>query len=110
MPPLPAPSTEPNDDESFSSVYSDSTDDGEELIKIVDPNKLEARVLTKSVRSERRAEQRCRADAEFQEVMNELRLRQGFRQDAEHTAREQEWDEVRRRQHLNQVYPSSDSE
>ena len=106
-PPLPAPSTEPSDDKSLSSVYSDSTDDGEEL---VDPDELEARVLAKSVRSERRAEKRRRADAEFQEVMNEVRLRQGFRQDAEHTAREREWDEVWRRQRLNQVYPPSHSE
>ena len=42
--------------------------------------------------------------------MNEVRQRQGFQQDAEHTSREREWDEVRRRQRLNQLYISSDSE
>ena len=42
-PTLPMPSTE-------SSAL---TDNGEELVKIVDPDELEARVLTKYVRSER---------------------------------------------------------
>ena len=101
-PPLPTPSTESSDDEyTYSSVESHSTDDGEELIKIVDPDELEARVLAKSVRSERRAAKRRRAEADFVEVMNVARLEQGFRQDAEHTARAQEREEVRRRQRLN---------
>ena len=64
-PPPPSPSTEHSDDESYSSVDSISTDDGDELVRIVDPVELEARVLAKSVRSERRAEKRRRADAEF---------------------------------------------
>ena len=73
-PPLPAPSTEPSDDESYSSVDSVSTDDGDELVKIVDPVELEARVLAKSMRSVRGAEKRRRVDAEYEEVMNEVRL------------------------------------
>ena len=102
-PPLPAPSTESSDDEySYSSVELDSTDDGEELVKIVDPHELEARVLAKSVRSERRAAKRRRAEAEFVEVMNMARQEQGLCQDAEHTCRVREWEEVRRRQCLNQ--------
>ena len=105
------PSTESSDDEyTYSSVESDSTDDGEELVKIVDPDELEACVLTKSVCFERHAERRCRAEAELQEVMNEVRLRQGFRQDVGYTAREREWDKVRCRQRLNQLFTSSHSE
>ena len=43
--------------------------------------------------------------------MNEELLTQGFKKDAEQTAREREWEEVRRRQRLNQVYrPESDCE
>ena len=75
-PPLPAPSIESSDNElySYSSIKSDSTDDGKELAKIVDPDELEARVLAKSVRPEHRAEQwRC-AEAELLEVMNEAQL------------------------------------
>ena len=80
-PPLPAASTESSDDElySYSSVESGSTDDGEELAKIVDPDELEARILAKSVRSERRAVKRHRAEAELLEVMNEAQLEQGLR-------------------------------
>ena len=103
-PPLPTPSTEHSDDESYSSVDSISTDDGDELVKIVDPVKLEARVLAKSVRSEHHTEKRHRADAEFEDVMNEARLEQGLRQDTEHAARVREWDEVRRRQRLNRTF------
>ena len=109
-PPLPASSAESSDDESYSSIDSVSTDDGDELIKIVDPDELEARVLAKSVRSQRRAEKRRRVDAEYEEVMNEVRLEQGLRQDAEHTARAREWEEVRRRQRLNRAFAFSDSE
>ena len=87
-PPPPTPSTEYNDDESYWSIDSISTDDGDELVRIVDPVELEARVLAKSVRSERRTEKRRRADAEFEDVMNEVRLEQDLRQDAEHTSRE----------------------
>ena len=67
------PSTKSSDDElySYSSVKSDSTDDGEELAKIVDPDKLEARVLAKSMYSERSTVKRRRAEAELLEVMNE---------------------------------------
>ena len=64
-PPLPAPSAESSDNESYSNIDFVSTDDGEELIKIVDPEELEARVLAKSVRSHRRAEKRRRVDAEY---------------------------------------------
>ena len=63
-----------DDDESYSSLESPSTDDGEDLLKIVDQVELDARVFAKSVRSERRAEKRRRADAEFEDVMNEARL------------------------------------
>ena len=73
-PPPPTPSTEHSDDNSYSSVDSISTSDSDELIKIVDPVELEARVLAKSVRSERHMEKRCHADAEFEDVMNEVRL------------------------------------
>ena len=53
--PLPMSLTESNDDEySYSNVESDSTDDGDELVKIVDPDELEECVLAKSVCSERR--------------------------------------------------------
>jgi hypothetical protein len=110
-PPPPAPFTESSDDDdSYSSLESPSTDDGEDLLKIVDQVELDARVFAKSVRSERRAEKRRRADAKFEEVMNEVRLEQGLRQDAEHTARTREWEEVRRRQRLNQAFAASDSE
>ena len=97
-PPLPTPSTESSDDEyTYSSVESDSADDGEELVKIVEPDELEARVLAKSVRFERCVAKRHRAEAEFVEVMNVARLEKGLRQDAEHTARAREREEVRRR-------------
>ena len=53
--PLPPPFTESSgDDGSYSSLKSPSTDDGKDLLKIVDQNKMDARVFTKSVRSERR--------------------------------------------------------
>ena len=104
------PSTESSDDElySYSSVKSDSTDDGEELAKIVDPDKLEARVLAKSARSERRAVKRRRVEAGLLEVMKEAQLEQVLWQDAQYTARVREWEEVRRRQRLNQIFTSSD--
>ena len=108
-PPLPAPSTESSDDElySYSSVESDSTNDDEELAKIVDPDELEARVLAKSVRSEHRVVKRRRAKAGLLEVMNEAQLEQGLRQDAQYTARPRECEEVRRRERLNQIFTSS---
>ena len=81
-PPPPTHSTKHSDDESYSSVDSISIDNGDELVKIVE---LEACVLAKSVRSEHHAEKRHRADAEFEVVMNEVRLEQGLWQDAEHT-------------------------
>ena len=108
--PPPPPFTEFSNDESYLSLESPSTDDGEDLLKIVDQVELDARVFAKSVRSERRAEKRRRADAKFEEVMNEVRLEQGLRQDAEHTARAREWEEVRRHQRVNQAFAFSDSE
>ena len=92
-PPLPTPSTEHSDDESYSSIDSISTDNSDELVKIADPVELEVRVLAKSMCLERHAEKRHRADAEFEDVMNEVRLEQGLWQDAEHTARAREWDD-----------------
>ena len=109
-PPPPTPSTEHRDNESYSSIDLISTDDGDELVRIVNPVELEAHVLAKSVRSERRAEKCRHVDAEFEDVMNEARLEQGLRQDAEHTARVREWDEVQRRQRLNRAFAFSDSE
>ena len=64
-----------DDDESYSSLESLSTDDGADLLKIVVQVKLDARVFTRSVRSERRAEKRRRFDAKFEEVMNDVRLK-----------------------------------
>ena len=49
-PPPPKPSTEHSDDESYSIIDLISTDDSDELVRIVDPVELEARVLAKSVR------------------------------------------------------------
>ena len=97
------PSTDSSDDEyTYSSIESYSTDDGEELIKIIDLDELEAHVLAKSLRSERLTTKLRRAEAEFVEVMNVARMEQGLRQDAEHTAREREREEVLRRHCLNQ--------
>ena len=92
-PPPPTPSSKHSDNESYSSVDSISTDDDDELVRIVNPVELEAHVLAKSVRSEHHVEKHRRAEAEFENVMNEVRLEQGLRQDAEHTARAREWDD-----------------
>ena len=71
-PPLQAVLPHENDsDYSFPSLESASTDDGEELARILDPDEVEARVLSKSLRSKRRDEKRRRAGAEFVEAMNE---------------------------------------
>ena len=108
-PPLHAVLPHENDfDKSFSSVELASTDDGEELARILDPDELEARVLSKSLRTKRRDEKRRRAGAEFVEALNEEAMETGLRQDAEHTARQREWDEERRR--LKELFSSSDSE
>ena len=92
-PPLQAvPPHENDSDYSFSSLESASTDDCEELARILDPNEVEARVLSKSLRSKRCDEKRRRAGAKFVEAMNEEALETGLRQDAEHTSRQREWD------------------
>ena len=70
-----------NSDESFSSLESASTDDGEELARILDPDELEARVLSKSLHIKHRDEKRRRAGAEFVEAMNEEALETGLWQD-----------------------------
>ena len=102
-PPLQAmPPHENDSNKSFSSLESASTDDGEELARILDPDEVVARVLAKSLRSKRRDEKQRRAGAEFVEAMNEEALETGLRQDAEHTARQREgacWKEI---------FPSSD--
>ena len=74
-PPAAAFTESSDDDESYSSLESLSTDDGADLLKIVDQVELDARVFTKSVRSERRAEKRRCFDAKFEEVMNDVRLK-----------------------------------
>ena len=54
------PPHENDSDKSFSSLESASTDDGEELARILDPDELETRVLSKYLCTKRRDEKRRR--------------------------------------------------